>query len=103
MRRYRDNYANPVADQWYRSLDVHKRLFLKETFVDVCGLSWETAGVCLNMRERIAIYHTKLVAEGVIRSRGHGAQLPNPTGIIDALASAALPCWAVLTEREDHG
>jgi hypothetical protein len=76
MKLYMDNYANPIADQWYRSLSVAQRLMLKATFIDISGVTWEDAGTLLSMRERIAIYHGKLVAEGVIRPCGYGAQYP---------------------------
>jgi hypothetical protein len=72
MKLYMDSYANLLADQWYRSLSVTQRLTLKTTFVDVCGITWEGAGVVLDMRERIAVYHGKLVAEGIIRPCGYG-------------------------------
>ena len=65
------NYANPVADQWYRCLNPHQRLFMKESFKVVTGVAWEDAGFMLNMRERIAIFHGKLVAEGVIKPCGY--------------------------------
>lgn len=65
------SYANPVADQWYRCLSPNQRLFMKESFKVVTGVAWEEIGFMFNMRERIAIFHEKLVAEGVIKPCGY--------------------------------
>ena len=64
-------YANPVADQWYRTITPSKRLFLKTEYESMTGMTWEQAGVFFSMRERIAVFHTKLVAGGVIRPCGY--------------------------------
>ena len=44
---------------------------MKESFKMATGVGWEEIGFMFNMRERIAIFHGKLVAEGVIKPCGY--------------------------------
>jgi len=53
--------------KWYKSLSIHKRLWIKaEGFEMACGVSWEALGELFSMEERIEIFKNKLKHEGII-------------------------------------
>lgn len=51
---------------WYKTLDIHKKINAKECFVLLCGVDFSKIGVILSLRERINLMEEKLKIEGFI-------------------------------------
>jgi len=62
-------YVHPWAIQWYRSLDVHQRIAMKDHFNDLCGVGFVGARVLFSLKEIITLFYLKLVDEGVIENK----------------------------------
>ena len=50
--------------KWYKSLDLHQRIGLKEVFIDLCGVEWSKLAFIIPLRMRIEVLHNKLKLEG---------------------------------------
>jgi hypothetical protein len=66
---FRDD-VDPYAVLWYRQLNIHKKIFLKESFKLLCGMEFEEVRKILSLKQVITLYHRKLVKEGVISYGG---------------------------------
>lgn len=60
------NFKNPIATEWYRRLDINKKIGLKELCYDMFGISYIELLKMFSMLEIISMFHTKLVAHGAI-------------------------------------
>lgn len=49
---------------WYKSLTLAQRLYLKEMCIHICGIRWEDFILIFSPRERIDIIYEKLRLEG---------------------------------------
>jgi len=58
-------YVDPRAIEWYKSLDIHKKIYVKTSFELMCGMKFSTATKIFDLMEIITIFHNKLISEGV--------------------------------------
>lgn len=54
------------ATKVYKTLTIHKKITVKETFVLLCGIRWEDLSFLFSIEERIEIYYNKLKLEGIL-------------------------------------
>ena len=52
------------AMQWYKTLDINKRIALKELSPTICGVDFQEIGCLFTLDERIGILYRKLQLEG---------------------------------------
>lgn len=52
--------------EWYKTLDIHTRINVKECFYLACGIKFEDLAFLLSFRDRINILYEKLSHEGLI-------------------------------------
>ena len=50
--------------EWYKSLDSHQKINLKDIFILLCGIGWSEISFIIPLRERIEISYNKLKMEG---------------------------------------
>lgn len=50
--------------EWYKKLDLHQKINLKDIFNLLCGVGWSEISFIIPLRERIGIAHNKLKMEG---------------------------------------
>lgn len=46
--------------EWYKSLSLEQRFYLKEKTASICGLDWKDFTILFSPRERIEIIYNKL-------------------------------------------
>lgn len=51
---------------WYKSLDIHTRINMKECFDLLLGVSFTELGMLFSLRERLNIFYNKAKMEGII-------------------------------------
>ncbi len=51
---------------WYKTLDINRRIALKECFILLCGAEWSKIGLIIDLRTRIDLAYEKLKMEGII-------------------------------------
>ena len=49
---------------WYKTLDINKRIALKELCKTICGVTWEQLRLLFSMSENIELLYRKLQLEG---------------------------------------
>ena len=49
---------------WYKTLDINRRIALKELCKALTGATFEELGLLFSLRERVEILHQKLQLEG---------------------------------------
>jgi hypothetical protein len=52
------------AMHWYKTLDINKRINLKELCPTICGVDFQEIGCMFTLDERIGILYHKLQLEG---------------------------------------
>ena len=52
--------------EWYKTLDIHTRINMKEYFYLACGIKFEYLSFLLSFRDRINILYENLLYEGLI-------------------------------------
>lgn len=52
------------AMEWYKTLDINKRINLKALCPLICGVDFQEIGVIFTLDERIGIIYHKLKIEG---------------------------------------
>lgn len=52
--------------EWYKTLDIHTRINMKECFYLACGIKFEDLSFIFSFRDRINILYKKLLYEGLI-------------------------------------
>lgn len=50
--------------EWYKKMDLHQRINLKEIFILLCGVEWSKISFIIPLRQRIDIAYNKLKIEG---------------------------------------
>ncbi|NPV12707.1 MAG: hypothetical protein HPY57_13050 [Ignavibacteria bacterium] len=56
------------ALEWYKGLDIDKKIQLKNFSHLICGIEWTDFSPLFNIRERIIILYSKLVSPGIIKN-----------------------------------
>lgn len=51
---------------WYKKLTIDQKITMKEYFILLCGVDFALVGKIFTLRERIEIFHNKLILEGII-------------------------------------
>lgn len=51
---------------WYNTLDINRKITLKEMSILIIGISFADLSFLFNYKERIEIIHDKLIFEGII-------------------------------------
>ena len=52
--------------EWYKTLDIHTRINMKEYFYLACGIKFEYLSFLLSFRDRMNILYESLLYEGLI-------------------------------------
>ena len=52
---------------WYKTLNIHERINMKEIFIIACGVSWSDLSFLFSMGERIEILYSKLVKLEILK------------------------------------
>lgn len=51
---------------WYKKLNIHQKITLKEIFDELCGVPWSELSEIFTLRELIGVLYNKLILEGII-------------------------------------
>lgn len=62
-----DDDDEQVAVDWYKKITPDQRIFLKENFGKLCGISFTDASFVFNFKEKITVLYTKLVIQGLVK------------------------------------
>ena len=49
--------------EWYKNLDINKKINAKECFILLCGVGFSEVGIIVPLRERIDLMYDKLKIE----------------------------------------
>lgn len=63
---YMTNYKNPIAVEWYRRLDINKKINIKVLCLDMFKMSYTDLLEMFSMLEIVSMFYEKLVAHGAI-------------------------------------
>lgn len=50
--------------EWYRTLDVNRKIAAKQCFILLCGVDFVKLGLLFSFRERMDLMYEKLKLEG---------------------------------------
>ena len=52
--------------EWYKTLNIHQRINIKECFNLICGIEWDALNFMFSLKEKIEILENKLRKEEII-------------------------------------